>query len=569
MNLLTKTGLLWHIACWRLRWNRRNTRKAYAVSDNAKFMSARDAIRRVPDGATVAVSGLAGNQRASILYWSIRELFEETGHPHDLHLICIGGHGSRGRAPGTVEELGLEGLVTRLTTAHVESFKSFLKLADAGQLDIQCLPQGVLAMLLDAQGRGEDSILTSVGVGTFVDPRVGRGTPLDEETGEQWVTAEDGQLRYRIPKVEAALFNLPAADREGNLYAKHCAMVGESREIALAAKKNGGLVIANVAMVVDKGYDSVFLPADKVDAIVVFSGTEQTGSIPHRKYWPLFTPGSTMPVAEGADRLRFINRVLGITPRRSAADTVLARLAASVLVKNVRKGAFVNVGTGLPEEVCYLLARHDLTGEITLFTEGGVIGGMPAPGIFFGAAVNPKEILPSVEAFKRCQAHLDVTMLGMLEADGNGNVNASKRDEGVMNYVGPGGFLDFTAAARTVIFVSSWMARARTKIANGRLSILERGKPKFVHAVGEVTLNGQEALRAGKTVLYVTHIGVFQLTSQGMELKCVMPGVDIQRDILDVTPMRVVLPETETVPRVEESIVTGKGFRLRVRDDEA
>ena len=50
----------------------------------------------------------------------------------------------------------------------------------------------------------------------------------------------------------------------------------------------------------------------------------------------------------------------------------------------------------------------------------------------------------------------DVTILGMLEVDSNGNVNASRKGEKTTDFVGPGGFPDFSTAAQTVIFVGSW-----------------------------------------------------------------------------------------------------------------
>jgi acyl CoA:acetate/3-ketoacid CoA transferase len=48
-----------------------------------------------------------------------------------------------------------------------------------------------------------------------------------------------------------------------------------------------------------------------------------------------------------------------------------------------------------------------------------------------------------------------------------------------------------------------------------------------------------------------------------MTLIQVMPGIDIQRDILAVSPMKIVLPEGDRVPVVTRDIVTGEGFRLR------
>jgi acyl CoA:acetate/3-ketoacid CoA transferase len=58
-------------------------------------------------------------------------------------------------------------------------------------------------------------------------------------------------------------------------------------------------------------------------------------------------------------------------------------------------------------------------------------------------------------------------------------------------------------------------------------------------------------------------VGVFQLTEKGMMLIEVMPGVDIEKDILTNCPMQVVLPESGKVPVTPEAIVTGESFSLR------
>jgi acyl CoA:acetate/3-ketoacid CoA transferase len=47
-----------------------------------------------------------------------------------------------------------------------------------------------------------------------------------------------------------------------------------------------------------------------------------------------------------------------------------------------------------------------------------------------------------------------------------------------------------------------------------------------------------------------------------MTLIRVMPGIDIRRDILDATPMKIVLPEDGRVAVVPPDVVTGEGFRL-------
>ncbi|NIA14860.1 MAG: hypothetical protein GWP08_12350 [Nitrospiraceae bacterium] len=566
INMFSKFLMLAHLAHWRLTWNRRNTHYRFTLPSNDKFMGPRDAVKLIRDGDVIATSGLGSSQWPSILYWAIREVFQETGHPRDLTVLSIGGQGGRGVAPGSIEEMGLEGLTTRFFAGHIETFKSMLRLADSGHLELQCIPQGPMAFLIDGQGRGEESLLTSTGVGTFADPRVGRGTPVADPNAKQWVEVEDGKLRFSMPKINVALFNAPAADHKGNIYVKHCAMVAESREIVRAARKNGGTVIANVAHVVDEGYDEVFLPGEDIDAIVPYPNTYQVGSVPQRRYWPMFTLDADVPLKKSIDLLRFVNKVLGITPRRSAVDNALARLAASLFAEYAPKGSLVNIGVGLPEEVCRLIVEAGLFDDVEFFTESGVVGGLPAPGVFFGAGVCPKEMRSSTEMFRRIYERLDVSILGVLQADSHGNVNVSNRGAGAINYVGPGGFIDFSTQARTVIFVCSWMLGAKIVLRNGEVRVLKPGKAKFVEQVDEVTFNGARAVTAQQNILFATNVGAFRLTERGMELICVMPGIDVQKDIIDACQTRIVLPDSGKIPVVDASVVTGDGFTLSLRE---
>jgi len=546
-----------------LAWLRRDTAYPSPVPENRKFMNARDAVALIDDGAVVAVSGMGAHQHASIIYCAIREAFEATGHPAGLTVMNVGGQGGRGLLPGTVEEFGRPGLCSRFITSHFETFRAMLDLAEAGQCELQCIPYGVLTLLFEALGRGKDSVLTTTGVGTFLDPRVGRGSPVADGGDEQLIAVHGGRLQYRIPQIDVALFNAPAADRQGNIYAKHCAVIGESLELARAAKRNHGSVIANVGLIVDEGYDQIFLAADAVDAIVYHPDTEQTAAVFHRTHWPMFTTESDVPIEEGLARVRFINSLVPALARRTPADAVLARLAAATLVANVGPGALVSIGTGLPEQVTPVIFEAGVLDDMTFVVESGVVGGLPVPGVYFGAALGPEEIIPSVQLFQRCANRLDATCLGVLQVDSLGNVNVSKRGAGPRHYVGPGGFIDFCEAAKTIIFVSAWMHRGEIASDGAQLRIRKRGTPKFVDEVDEITFNGPRALKAGKRIFYVTHVGVFELTARGMQLTQVMPGIDVRKDILDFTPMKILVPDSRQVPRVSRSIVSGHGFMLR------
>jgi len=563
MNAWTKLNLLQRILRWRLTWDKRDTHFRHAVDGNSRFMGPREAVGLIEDGDFVAVSGLGGNQHATILYWALRELFQETASPRNLTLMPIGGQGGRGKVPGTVDELALDGLCTRFITGHLETFKGMLRLADEGKLELQCYPQGTLALLLDAQARGEESVVVPTGVGTMLDPEMGRGTPLCPPDAEQFATREGDRIRYRLPLIDVALINAPAADAQGNVYMKHTAMIAEAREIAVAARRNGGRVLVTVGKLVEKGYDEPFFGPDEVDAIVYYPKTGQTLSRSHATPWSLLTLESDVALDEGYQQMRFINKVIGVTPRRTPIEMAMGRLAASVFAEHAPKGALVNIGTGLPEEVCREIYEGGLIDDLTFFTESGVVGGLPGPGVFFGAAACPESMVSSADIFKRAHRELDVTILGILEVDGAGNVNVSKRGEGMINYVGPGGFIDFSTSAGLVLFIGSWMAHSKVAIEGSRVKILEHGTPKFVEEIAEVTFSGAEALKAGRTVFYVTSVGVFQLVPDGLILVRVMPGIDIERDILALSPTAILVPDGE-VALVSESIVTGEGFALEL-----
>ncbi len=542
-------------------WQFHDTGYPSPVPENSRFMSARAAVTLIADGDVVAVSGLGANQRASIVFWAMREAFESRGHPADLTLVNLGGHGGRGRAPGTLEELGVRGLCRRLITGHFETYRAMLDLAAAGACELQCLPQGTLALLIAALGRGEDSWLSATGIGTFIDPRVGTGSRV-AGVGDQLVAVEGDRLRYRIPPIDVAVFNAPAADRLGNIYVDHCATVGETAEIARAAKRNHGCVIANVGTLVDEDAHRVYLPAAMVDAVVYHPDTEQTAGIFHRWHWPALTTESTVPIAEARAQADFVSWLSGVTPRRSAVEEAVARLAAVTLLDQLAPGAHVNIGTGLPEQVCRELGAAGVHERLTLLVESGPVGGLPAGGIYFGAAFSPRRIVSSAEMFALCYERLDATCLGALEVDGQGDVNVSRRSDHVGDYVGPGGFIDLTTAARTIVFVSGWMVGGALAVEDGRIRVVRRGAPKFVARVREICFVGAAALAAGKRVFYATPVGLFRLTEHGMALVQVMPGIDVRRDVIEGAAMRIVLPESGVVPTVPRAIVTGAGFTL-------
>ena len=563
MNVLDKARLIAHLLYWRFTWNKRDIDYRPRRILSGKFVSAREVVGLIPDRATVLSCGLASHARCSIFYWAVREVFEQTGRPRDLTWISVGAQGGRGKVPGTVEDLGIPGLLQCYISGHLETAKSLLRLADNNDLELHTLPQGEMTWLIEAQGRGEYTITSDTGVGTFLDPRVGQGSRLTPSTQHNLIeTAGENGLRYRLPRINIAVANLPYADAAGNIYFKEAVTLTESIEAVRAVRQNGGTVLITVCDIIDQEPDAIGLPAEMIDAIVLNPYNEQTGSVRQRRPWKLFTPGGDGDDREADARLNFINEFLHITPSRGPVERALARLGARVFSEAVSPGALVNIGVGFPEEASRLLYESDLHDDIKFTTETGVYGGLPAPGIFFGAAINPERLETSAWMFHHYTQHLDATMLGFLEVDSVGNVNVSRRGPRMLDYVGPGGFPSIVNSAKTIIFIGTWMANAQWRIEHGRLQLLKPGTPKFVEQVDEITFNAHVAFEQGKRVFYVTSVGVFILTEQGLRLIEVMPGIDIDRDILGIARAKIELPKDREVRRLPESVVTGDGFQL-------
>jgi len=554
---------LFQMLAFRLTWNRRDLDYVPPGELPSVFMSARKAAELIPDGAAVLSAGIAGNSRCSTYYWAVRDRYERTRHPSGLTWMVVAGVGGRGKAPGTIEELGVEGLLQCHISGHLETHKALLQLGEEGKLEIHTMPQGVMAYLIEGQRRGVREIVSTVGKGTFLDPALGGGTNVINKQGGHFVRCDGDRLIYTLPDIQVAVISAPYADRQGNIYFKNAALITESPDAAYAAKANGGRVLVTVSDIIESNPEEISLPASMIDAIAVNPKNEQTGGVLQRKYFPMFTEGARTDIVAAYHLVKLANTFTGITPIRDAVDNAVARMAASLFVQETVPGSLINIGIGLPEEVGRILFESGLYRQLTFTTESGVYGGMPVSGMYFGASINPVRFLSSAEMFRLYESDLEVTVLGFLEVDSEGNVNVSKRGPRVTDYVGPGGFPNLVEFAKTIIFVGKWSADGKYKIKRGKLVIQSQKTPKFVERIQEVSFNARRALARGARVYYVSTVGIFQLTQAGLELIRVMPGVDVEKDIIRFSRAKIIAKHD--TPLVGDDLVTGKGFRLEFR----
>jgi propionate CoA-transferase len=498
------------------------------------WLSPEEAAARIPSHATVASSGFVGCGQPEALVRALGERFRRTGEPRGLTLIFAAGQGD-GKERG-LNHLAHAGLLRRVIGGHWNLTPRLGALACAGQIEAYCFPQGVVSRLFREAAAGNPGLLSRVGLDTFIDPRHGGGkmnAATTEEFVERVMLAGEEFLFYQAPRVTVGLIRATASDSFGNLSFEREVMTGETLAIAQAAHNAGGIVLAQVerrAADFERDPKSIRVPGIFVDAVSLAFPEDHQQTFGDGYCPELVMPGDA--------------RTLALPP---LPDNCRRYIAARAL-EEVPDGAVVNLGIGLPEAVAQLAWERGQLDRMVLTVEAGLIGGIPAGGLSFGAARYPMAVIDQPSMFDFYDGGgLDIAFLSMAECDEAGNVNVSRYGGRVP---GPGGFINIAQSTRKVVFLGAFTAgQLETSFQDGRLRIEREGHPrKFVRHVEQVTFSAARARKRRQEILYVSERTVFRLHPEsGIELLEVAPGVDLQKDILDQMEFR---------PRVREPLGT-------------
>lgn len=209
-----------------------------------KVISVEEAIGHVEDGMTIMVGGFLGYGNPL----KIVDGLAENG-VKDLTLIC----NDTAFVDIGVGKLVVNKQLKKAIVSHIGTNRETGNQMNAGELDVELVPQGTLAEVIRAGGAGLGGVLTPVGIGTKV------------EEGKQKLEIDGKEYLVELPLwADVALIYADKVDKNGNLLFK-----GADRNFNPMMATAADLVIVEAGEIVEEiDPNIVHTPGIFVDYIV-------------------------------------------------------------------------------------------------------------------------------------------------------------------------------------------------------------------------------------------------------------------------------------------------------------
>ncbi len=502
-----------------------------------KHITLAEAAALIPDEAVVSVSSSSGLGCPDLMLKAIGARFDATGHPRDLTTLHPIAAGDMSGIKG-IDHIAKKGLLKRILAGSYPSGPStaepplIWQMVTGNEIPAYNVPSGILFDMHREAAAKRPGVLTKVGIDTFVDPNR-QGCAMNALASDEPVVKRvsfEGEDWLFFPAIvpTVAIIRATTADERGNLTYEHEGAYLGGLDQALAARNNGGIVIAQVKRITKSGSlkpHDVRVPGMLVDFIVVDPDQKQTTQT-------LYDPAISGEIFHPLDAF-------------DVPDFNIQKVIARRVAQELETGSCVNLGFGISANVPRILLEEGLHGSVTWVIEQWAVGGVPLLDFAFGCASNADAYMPSPYQFTYFQGGgFDASLLSFLEIGRDGSVNVSKLSFRPHVTAGAGGFVDITARARKIVFSGMFNAGAKLAIADGRLVIEKEGKlKKLVNAVEHVTFSGARAIEQGQDITYVTERCVMKLTPKGIVLTEIAPGVDLQAHILDQSDFPLIVAE--------------------------
>lgn len=508
----------------------------------SKIIDISAVVSKIQDNSVIAISGFNMALTPEYLIDGLFENYIKYDYPKNVFIISDALPAIPGRGLDKIAEKLYKDPSQKFLRGTLMPFLGFSpwlqKLILDDRIEYYGWPIGITSYWFREIASGRPGLITKIGIDTFLDPRQD-GSALNN-LGEKNETCKINLIEvggvdcllYQAPEPDFALVRATTSDEDGNLSMEEEGMRGSVLCIVQATKSRPkqGQVIAQVKWITQTGTirpRDVDVPGPLVDHVVIS---------PKQNHWQggtiEYDPRISYEIIPPVNELIF----KGLPPIvMQDYEKIIARrvvLELLDLFEKKQNPVLVNLGIGIPAFVSSIMMEEEITKFIIPILESGQWGGIALSGTDFGLAISPFALSTMPDMFSNFEGGIiDAASLGFLQIDKNGNVNPSILPDKIF---GPGGFPVIAGGAPRTYFAGSFTAgKNNISVSNNKLQIQDDGKIiKFVDSVYKIVFSGNQSIKYGHIIRYITERAVFKLGVDGIVLEEIAPGVDLDKDIL-------------------------------------